>query len=267
MLMQAKGLALHVHPSSLWVLSDEALLRRLLRNFLSNAMRYTSQGRVVLGVRRLKTQLRIEVLDTGAGIAEQDQLRIFDEFSRLRAGEEPGFGLGLAICRRLARVLNHELHLRSEPGKGSAFCLSLPITHERSSLQPDQPPAKPARASGLQGLRVLCVDNDAQVLKASRLLLEQWGCVVESASNVEQALPLAGEVDIWLLDYHLDDKQLGTAVIDAFAQGPRKPCILITADHSGEADAAAAARDCHILKKPLKPAALRALLERLSRQL
>lgn len=263
--MQRKGIELRIQPTRIWVRSDRALLKRVLQNFMSNAMRYTSRGRVVLGVRRLGAeQVRIEVLDTGPGIAAKDHTRIFGEFQRLGSAEHHGFGLGLAICQRIARLLGHQLSLRSVPGRGSAFCIGL----ARAQPGPARPAAVASPGVGrrnFSGLRVLVVENDPGVLKATEALLSQWGCEVLVAANEAQAMDQVARAQLLIMDFHLDDEVLGSAVIQRInaARVAPLPAILVTADHSGEADSAAAELGCPVLKKPLKPAALRALISRL----
>ena len=263
--MQRKGIQLRIQPTRLWVRSDAALLKRVLQNFLSNAMRYTRTGRVVLGVRRLGGEnVRIEVLDTGPGIAAKDHERIFAEFQRLGSAENHGFGLGLAICKRIARLLDHDLSLRSVQGRGSAFCMSVPRAPV-GVIKPQAGAGKPASRRNFAGLRVLVVENDPGVLKATQALLSQWGCDVLTAADEVQAQTQAVRAQLLIMDFHLDDELLGSDVIrriNADRVAPL-PAILVTADHSGEADWAAAQLGCPVLKKPLKPAALRALISRL----
>ncbi len=263
--MQRKGIELRIQPTRVWVRSDPALLKRVLQNFMSNAMRYTSKGRVVLGVRRLGAgHVRVEVLDTGPGIAAKDHKRIFGEFQRLGSAENHGFGLGLAICQRIAKLLDHQLSLRSVPRRGSAFCISVPRAQPGVVRAPSAT-VRPAGRRNFAGLRVLVVENDPRVLKATEALLTQWGCKVLVAADEQQALAQVAEAQLLLMDYHLDDDLLGSAVIARINAGRPVPlpAILVTADHTGDADKAAAELGCPVLKKPLKPAALRALISRL----
>lgn len=264
-----RGLRLCVHRTSLWLNSDPALVRRILLNLLSNALRYTSTGRVVLGARRAGGRVRIEVLDSGPGIPERDRARIFQEFQRLAGHDargERGFGLGLAICQRIASLLDAPLLVRSVVGRGSAFSLTLP------RAEPGQRAvARPAgrRASGdLDGLRVLCIDNDLPVLQGMRALLHTWGCEVELASGSEEAWAVVEREapDVVIADYHLDNGLTGVELLQELrAQCPKGfEALVVTADHGGEADAAAQAAGYRVLKKPVRPGALRALLARLS---
>jgi Na+/proline symporter/CheY-like chemotaxis protein len=258
-----RGLELRCVPSRASVRSDPQLLRRVLQNFLSNAVRYTQRGRVLIGCRRRGSAVSIEVWDTGPGIATADQSLIFEEFRRLDHGGQ-GLGLGLAIAERIARLLDHPLTLRSVLGRGTVFALRVP----RAAAAPasDKPVAEPAPRA--PRARVLLVDNDAGAVKAMTALLAGWNCEILAArtgAEAEAALRGAGAPpDLLLLDYHLDSGLTGLALrqrLAAFAADA--PCVIITADHGEAVRAAAAAAGCHLLHKPLKPLALRSLMARL----
>jgi CheY-like chemotaxis protein len=268
---EAKGLKLIFVPSSLIVRSDRLMLRRLLQNFVSNAIKYTPKGRVLIGCRRRGNFCAIEVLDTGLGIPVAYQKRVFEEFQRLDrdARAAPGLGLGLSIVERLARVLGHEIALRSKPGAGSAFSVSAPLgaplkapsREELAGLslaRPDEP---------LNGLLVLAIDNEPRVLGGLTALLEKWGCRVIAAAGLAQSLAALKEAgaapDAIVADYHLDEGD-GLAAIAALraAYGEETPAILATADRGAEIRAKAALAEVAMLNKPLRPAALRALLMR-----
>lgn len=264
-----RNLGLRVVPSALTVETDPLLIRRIVQNFVSNAMRYTRNGRVLVGCRRRGGQAVIQVWDTGPGIAPDQLAVIFEEFRRLEAaaGDEPaGLGLGLAIVDRIARMLGHEVAVRSWPGRGSVFEIALPFAA-------GAPPAVPQRrarplppAASLAGRTILCIDNDQGILTATRALLEQWGCTVLTAANAGDAhaalLAHGGPPDAALLDYHLGDSETGLDALDALARalGIAFPAVLVTADRSDAVKAAARGRGLVLLHKPLKPAALRALL-------
>jgi PAS domain S-box-containing protein len=261
MLAADKGLTLRLLPTRAWVHSDPQLLRRVLQNFLANAVRYTARGRIVLGCRRRGDAIAVEVWDTGPGIASADQALIFEEFRRLdRDGQ--GLGLGLAIAERIAGLLGHPLQLRSWPGRGTVFSIALPRAQAAPATL--QAPA-PAPVLGIAG-RVLVVDNDADVLRAMQALLEGWNLSVLAARSGAEALrlALAQPPDLLLLDYHLDGAETGLVVRARLAQAVgERPAVLITADHGEAVRQAAAAAGVHLLHKPLKPLALRALLARL----
>jgi len=259
-LAEERGLELHCIVAHATLRSDPQLLRRVVQNFLANAVRYTKQGRILLGCRRRGTHLSIEVWDTGAGIAESDRDVIFEEFRRLGRGGE-GMGLGLAIAERIARLLDHPLRLHSRPGHGTMFAIEVPLAP--ASTTPNEPLA--IAVSALPRYRVLVVDNDAAVLKAMQALLEGWQCEVAAARSGEQARALfgAGRFDVLLLDYHLDDGMTGLDLRDSLGPAARAlPAVIISADHGDALRAAVAASGCQLLHKPLKPLALRSLLAR-----
>jgi Na+/proline symporter/signal transduction histidine kinase/ActR/RegA family two-component response regulator len=270
-LARERGLEFRYVPTSAVARTDPALLRRVLQNFLSNALRYAGRGAVLLGVRRTNGALRIEVVDTGPGIPPEQQAEIFEEFRRLAPrGEsgERGLGLGLAIADRIARLLGHGITLRSSPGRGSAFGITVPRGEARA-VQPAVPRREAAHGSSYEGSPlVLCLENEPQVLAALETLLKSWGCRVVAAAGYEdaQARWEAGRAvpDVALVDYHLDGAS-GIEVLERLKAlwGVDVPAIVVTADHTPEARAAATARGYGFLQKPLKPAALRAILNRL----
>jgi signal transduction histidine kinase/Na+/proline symporter/CheY-like chemotaxis protein len=260
-LAEEKGLRLRWVPSSAWIRSDAQLLRRIVQNFLANAVRYTERGQILLGCRRRGGMLSIEVWDSGPGIAEIDHKTIFEEFHRLgNAGE--GLGLGLAIAERVARLLGHRLRLRSKVGRGTMFAIEVPLT----LAAPPLPVTTPAVVRALPRSRVLVVDNDPAVLKAMHALLEGWHCEVLAARTAQQAHAAfeGAPVDILVFDYHLDHGMSGLDLRRALGtRALSLPCIIITADHGDAVREAVAAAGCHLLHKPLKPLALRSLMARL----
>lgn len=255
-----KGLRLHWQPCRAFVLSDPALLRRVLQNFLANAVRHTRRGRVLLGCRRRGEAVRIEVWDTGPGIAEADRASIFEEFRRLDRGGQ-GLGLGLAIADKIARLLGHPLHFESWPGRGSVFGLGVPcVPAPALSLQPVAA-AEPATASA----RLLVVDNDAAVAEGMRELLGGWGYTVALAHDLASAQAALAEaaVDALLLDYHLDHGVTGLGLREQLGPAAgRLPALLISADHDPAIRAEAEVAGLPLLYKPLKPLALKSLLSR-----
>ena len=262
-LARSKGLKLKFVATSLWLRTDRRLMRRLLQNLVSNALKYTLKGRVLVGCRRRGARVRIEVWDTGIGVPEDKQRAIFDEFLRLdqAARAARGLGLGLSIVERLGRVLDHPINVRSRVGKGSVFSVEagLGATHGEAMQ------AQPVRAgASIAGLKVLAIDDETSFLEGLRLLLSNWGCQVTSASGLAAALGrLDPPPDVIVADYHLDDGDGLTAIGELRkALGFPAPAILITADRSPDVREAARAMQVEILNKPVKPAPLRALLSR-----
>ncbi|HIE4187399.1 TPA: hybrid sensor histidine kinase/response regulator [Stenotrophomonas maltophilia] len=254
-LAAARGLQFRHVRSQAWVHSDPLLLRRVLQNFLANAIRYTRHGGVLLGVRRQGQALLIGVHDTGPGIAPEQQAVVFEEFHRVDRSNGQGLGLGLTIAHRIADLLHAPLHLRSVPEHGSAFSISVqraaPPATPRSS-----PPA--VGSSALKGVRVLVVDNDPDALEAMRQLLLSWGCDVIAAGQADDIGPSAHEAALWLFDYHLDDGDTGVALWKRLAgmHGPR-PTVILSADAGSETREAVRGVGLSLLNKPFKPLALR----------
>lgn len=270
-LAHERGLSLKLVGCNAVVESDPKLLRRVLQNFLSNAIRYTRKGRVLLGCRRVQGGVRIEVWDTGPGIPREKQREIFEEFRRLQttdAGGERGLGLGLAIAERIARVLNHALTLRSWPGRGSVFAVTVPLGN-RALVSAPRRRADPRELGSMSGAIVLCLENEPAVLAGMKALLGGWGCEVIGAADGATAAELfrkRGAVpDLLLIDYHLDHGVNGIRVAEDLQSLWRRevPGIVITADHTQDAKAAAARCNFALLPKPVKPAALRALMNRM----
>ena len=225
---------------------------------------------MLLGVRRLHSNVRIEVWDTGVGIDAEQQRSIFDEFRRGQHASpwgEKGLGLGLAICERMANMLDHRLSLRSWSGRGSVFAIEVPS----APAAPITPaPKQRVLAPGIVGgLHVLCLDNDAAILDGMQALLTRWDVSCDTCSRVADAVAAvqARRPDLILADYHLDDSIDGLEALDhlrAVCDGP-PPGALITADASHELKARAKEHGYTILLKPVKPAALRALIAQLGR--
>ena len=272
---ERRGLKLTVMPCSLWVRSDRRLLRRLLQNLLSNAIKYTAEGRVLMGCRRTPDGLRIEVHDTGPGIPAEKQQLIFREFERLdeNARAAPGLGLGLSIVERIARTLGLRLSLRSHPGRGSRFAVEVPRARAgeaarkpasaRNAPQPQEEAHAPQAA--------LVIDNEQAILDGMTTLLNGWGCRVHTARGGAAAARLlkehGEEIGLVIADYHLDDEEEGLNVIETLRAlaGRHIPAILITADRSQEVQERARHHDVTYLRKPIRPAALRAVINRICR--
>ncbi|MBS0514898.1 MAG: PAS domain-containing hybrid sensor histidine kinase/response regulator [Proteobacteria bacterium] len=265
-LASEKGLSLHHVPTRAWVRSDPHLLRRVLQNFLSNALCHVESGRVLLGCRRVGNGLRIEVWDTGPGIAEAETKQIFEEFRRGSRSSNQGLGLGLAIARGMARLLDHDLSLRSWPGRGSVFAVGVPrsaAAYAAVANAPPHPESVPA-ADAPKG-RALIVDNEPQALTALRTLLEQWGWSVLAAVDAAKALDLVrGErPDIAILDYHLAG---GANGLDLYSKLQIVvgdiPAAILTADRDAALRQRTLELGLMLLYKPLKPLALKQVLQR-----
>ena len=268
---RAKGLDLKFVPTRLAVRTDRRLMRRLLQNLVSNALKYTVEGRVLVGCRRISGAARIEVWDTGLGIPPEQQRAVFAEFHRLDQGARVarGLGLGLSIVERLGRVLDHPLGLSSRPGKGSVFSVAAPLGRAAAETRGEPGAPEPAAAGEpLNGLKVLAIDNEPRVLEGMRVLLGRWGCVVATAHGLAEAraaLSGFGAPDVIIADYHLDTGD-GVAAIRALREdlGRSVAAILATADRSPEVRDEAEREDVLVMNKPLKPAPLRAQLTRYS---
>lgn len=258
---QAKGLKLKRARTSVWVMADRALLTAVLRNLLSNAVRYSSKGGVLIGVRRRGGDSVICIHDTGRGIEPQDIERIFGEFERGASTDREGLGLGLAIVRRAARLLAVEVETTSRPGHGSRFALAMPVLRREAAPVARIVSARPS--AGLGNARVLVVDNDRAALAAIAALLARWGLQVTTAASLAEAQSLVAEApDLAIMDYRLDDAERGDAALAALCEAwdSRCPAILLTAEASEETEAAAARMGANRLLKPAPPAALRALI-------
>lgn len=270
-LAQAGGIQFSVVESGVAVYSDVRLLRRVLQNFLTNAFRYNPGGRVLLGCRRLGDKVRIEVWDNGPGIPADKQEAIFDEFSRLdhsRTAREQGLGLGLAIARGIALVLGHNLTLRSWPGAGSVFAITLNLATR--PVATTQVAAPTQRDSQLEEIRVLCIDNESDILIAMHSLLGRWGCEVVCAQSLAQAEDLiAGGFlpQLVLSDYHLDDGKTGLQALHMLrlAHGNDIGGIIISADRKSELQAQIREHGYGYISKPVKPLKLRALMNSILR--
>lgn len=259
-----KGLTLRVVPSSLAVRSDRRLLRRILQNLIVNAIKYTREGKVLIGCRRTGGRVRVCVHDTGPGIPVEKQKVIFQEFQRLDdTSGARGLGLGLSIVERIARILHHPIGLVSAPGRGAFFSVDLPVSAAPPAERP-RPAAVGIVHEPLRGMTLMCLDNDEKILDGMGLLLGDWGCEVIKAAGLGEALAAleAGRrPDMVLADYHLD-RENGLDAVAALRErlGSELPAILVTADRTPVLRHEAQARGVPILHKPVKPAALRALI-------
>lgn len=257
-----KEIKLKVVSCSAMVRSDPHLLRRVIQNLLSNAIRYTTTGRVLLGCRRGGNTLRVEVWDTGPGISEENRGRIFQEFLRLESGaqSEKGAGLGLAIVQRVCRLLGHDIEVRSRVGRGSCFAVDVPVANG-----PAPQPESKEQACLVAGdsLTVLCLENEDDVLRSLSALLKSWGHEVLEANDVEAALLLTRKhkPDVALVDYHLDGHRTGLEFIHKLQNETLNvPTLVVTGNRSPETHEAVRGLGCELLLKPVKPASLRRFL-------
>jgi Na+/proline symporter/signal transduction histidine kinase len=269
---QAKGLDLRILHTRQWVRSDRRLLRRVLQNLIANALKYTASGGVLVGVRRRGAKLVLAVYDTGPGIAPEHRAIIFREFQRLDGGTatgERGVGLGLSIVERISRLLATRVELASTVDRGSMFAVPVPWAPAGAERVGPVETAAP-RAGSILGLKVLCLDNEPEVLSGMEALLREWGSTIETAGGADvvtsrrMGFPKMRSVwpDIVLADYHLDHGQTGLEAIARIraVSGFDIPAVIITADHSTGIQREIRAAGFVQLKKPVKPAALRAVL-------
>lgn len=267
----SEGLSLHFVPSSALVRSDIQLLARILRNLLSNAIRYTPSGRVLLGCRRHRQSLSIEVWDSGIGIAEDKLKEIFQEFKRgdsQRPKQDRGLGLGLAIVDKIAGMLGHRIQVRSRLGHGSRFSIEVPLAKRapRARVEASTPEMLVER---LRGSRVWVLDNDAAICAGMRTLLEGWGCQVVTALSEEdlarQVDNYHADADLLIADYHLDNGHNG---VDAVAsinarRGTALPALMITANYSNELRQQMRELGHTLMHKPVRPMKLKAAMNHL----
>lgn len=266
---EAAGLALRVRGGQRVVRTDMRLLTRILRNFLSNACRYTEHGRVLMGWRQRGERLRIEVWDSGRGIAADRLQSIFLEFNQLdvgRAVDRKGVGLGLAIVERIARILDCRIDVRSWPGRGSVFSIEVPLSNEQPALGSVSLPQ--ARVGDpLPGRRLLVLDNELSIRQSMAALLAQWGCEVVTAGDLDESLQVLQDrpPELVLADFHLDHGLTGCDVVRDLRShfACAIPAVMITADRSEQSRRAMQRLKAPLLNKPVKPGKLRAVLSQL----
>ncbi len=266
----AAGLQLKHYIPRVAIKTDFRLLTRILRNFLSNACRYTDQGSVLVGARMRAGALRIEVWDTGRGIPEEELGSIFLEFNQLgigRSAKRSGVGLGLAIVDRIASMLGYQVLVRSKPGRGSVFSIDVPLAEAMPRERVAAPTVVPQLGDPLPGRRLLVIDNEESILLSMAALLEQWGCTVVTAIDEQSAMTALDGVapDAILADYHLDHGLTGWDVVLAvrgrFDQA--LPAVMITADRSDQCRQQLQGCGVPVLNKPVKPGKMRSVLSHL----
>jgi CheY-like chemotaxis protein len=273
-LAELKGLQLRFHAGNAMVRSDRTLLRRILQNIVSNAVRYTRNGGVLVGMRHRADMIRIQIADTGCGIPEDQREAVFEEFHRGTVPPDTdhsgGLGLGLSIVRRMSNALGHPVSFSSVVGRGTIFRIDVPAAagavpvHATLQSEPERP-----RGYGLFGTNVLLIENDMDVQEAMTALLERWQCTVRTASSTPTALDALADTDwvpdIIIADQHLDGGDLGSFAIAElrYRLGRVVPALIVTGDPSEVVVNMAREIGVELMRKPLKPAQLRALLAHL----
>lgn len=258
-----RNIKFNVHDAQFWIDTDPQWIRRIIQNFVSNALRYTAKGRVVVGILRSADKpnhIRIGVWDTGPGIAEEQRIKLFQEFERCGHTSpwgEQGLGLGLAIVKRMTSLLNYPVHVYSTYGKGSCFMIEVPIVDAPKVI------AAPTQAIPLKSkaYKILCLDNDEAILEGMNTLLTKWGYQVFKATEPEQATEIIQQenIQVWLVDQHLNNNKIGLDFI--LENRPENtPVALITADSDPELPQRLKELNIILLRKPLKPASLRSWL-------
>ena len=264
----SEGLILHFITSSALVRSDLHLLARILRNLLTNAIRYTDKGRIVLGCRRHKDSLSIEVLDTGIGIPNDKLQEIFQEFKRgdqQKHNQDRGLGLGLAIVDKIAKMLGHRICVSSTLGKGSHFSVEVPIATQLPIMRSEAESTLPL-TDQLRGARVWVVDNDTAICAGMRTLLESWGCLVVTAVSGEdlavQVNNFHAAADLLVVDYHLDNGCNGVDVASEVnaRRALALPVLMITANYSNELKQQLRELGYTLMHKPVRPMRLKTAL-------
>lgn len=272
-LAAVRGLRFDVVSTRLWTDSDPVLLERILANLVANAIRYTARGGVVIGARRRGGRIALEVWDSGVGIADCDRERIFDEFyqvGNLERHSSKGMGLGLAITRRLTRLLDHSISVASRPGRGSCFAIALPrVAPALVESPPARPAAQPVRVSALVGAQIAVIDDEVAVVDGMRALYSAWGAAVIAATTGDALFSALGEAercpDLIVADYGLARGELGTEVVARLRDemGVSIPALLISGHSGAVALNAIDAHGCEVLVKPVLPAELKVASERL----
>ena len=258
-----RNIQLHVHDAKFWIDTDPQWIRRIIQNFVSNALRYTAKGRIVVGVLRSASQpqhIRIGVWDTGPGIAEEQRIKLFQEFERCGHTSpwgEQGLGLGLAIVQRMTSLLNYPVHVYSELMHGSCFMIEVPVV-DAPKVSATPVPIQPLQHNAY---KILCLDNDETILEGMETLLKKWGHQIYKAREPEdaQAILEKENIQVWMIDQHLNHDQRGLDFIKQY-RPENTPVALITADSDPDLPQQLKDLNIMLLRKPLKPASMRAWL-------
>ncbi|WP_207483287.1 ATP-binding response regulator [Arenibaculum pallidiluteum] len=261
---QQNGLWFRIPDKPCVLHSDPLLVEQILRNLLSNAIKYTQEGGVTVDCATEGDRIRIDVIDTGPGIPDEELERIFGEFYQTgTSGQDHarGFGLGLATVDRVARLLGTQVRVSSAPGRGSVFSIALPAS---DSAEADAPAAQASAGGNLAGARVLLVEDDPAVLAAMRLMLHEWGMQVHAASSLAEVRPLLDALDvppdIVIADYSLGRGKRGTEAVAMVRERWPVPAVIVTGDTSARRLAEAKRSGLLLVHKPMKPEALHELL-------
>ncbi len=264
-----KGLSLTIMPTRALVHSDPALLERIVRNFVSNAVRYTDQGGIVIGCRRRGPKVRIDVLDSGRGIPADQHHAIFQEFCQLDNPERDrrnGLGLGLAIVERVAKLLNHAIELRSIVGRGSRFSVAVPHGRAEDLVAASPEPIQPLLDSDVAGTLVLLIDDELTVREGMQDQMRRWRCEVISAGSGDEIIAKTADLqqppDLIVSDYRLRGDENGIRLVARLREefNAEIPALIVTGDTGPDRLREARASGLHILHKPVNPARLRALI-------
>ncbi|MEP1201297.1 MULTISPECIES: PAS-domain containing protein [Rhodobacterales] len=265
-LAQHKGVDLRIVETGLMVESDPGYLRRIIQNLLTNAIRYTDQGRVLLGVRRTGNSARIEVWDTGCGIAHRDQQIIFREFERLAPNTaDTGLGLGLSIVEQACKGLDHPLSLWSEPGLGSCFSLNVPIHQNNVLPGRDHQPSTGEHTGKLPDRLLMLVEDNPQLAEATTAMIEGFGTTVINASNAQEALEILQDIqlvpDALLIDYQLGSGQTGTELYQELrGRYGKVPTAIVSAERTKVLRDTCKALGLELVSKPIEKNRLKGLL-------
>lgn len=269
----SKQIDFHFQTSSCYVKTDKNLLRRIVQNFLSNAFNYCPNSKVLFGVKRIGNKVHIAVIDNGSGIAADKQQIIFKEFERLtNKQEQPGLGLGLAICDRISKLLNTPITLISTANKGTSFSVEIPLVTATILQKNEQKPVEnidnSTNTNSTSQNLILVIDNDSLVLKAMQSLLENWGFMVKVASNrmdIERQVSNQVHPTLIIADYHLDNDENGVDLVQALLieKHWKIPCIINSADPSEQVRQHTTDAQFAFVRKPIKAIALKRLIRKL----
>ena len=267
---QQRRLTFRYVLSTMIIRSDLVLLGRVLRNIISNAMRYTTKGKILLGCRRKKNALSIEVWDTGTGIPKNEMKNIFKEFRQLPNADkssEKGLGLGLAIVERIARILEVKVSVRSVARKGSVFSVEVPYGNPNLAAESRKSTQLFRANENFYNKTIFLVEDNKPSLEALKTTLESWGCDIVGATSLKEIKVKMRklrqlEPDLIIADYHLDDRTSGVEVLKYFKDNYNMSCpaLIVTSDQSAKIRRLIENNGYHFMYKPIKPAKLRAFL-------